>query len=274
MKALSAGLSVVMIAKNAGRHIGQSLGSLAGVADEIVLVDTGSTDSTIEIAQKHGCRIYRMEWQGDFSRARNFGIERARYRWIMSVDSDEVLERDEAKSILASTLPDASVPAFIVYQDNLTDSGEIQRHMALRLFQNDPRLRFSNPVHECISEKLFLHWPGFFPPILDLHLKHYGYLSLHLEGKLARNRALLQNWLACEPDNVTANYKLGSTLFALGEREESLEYLKKAYGHFYAHVDSYNLRFLPVFAVNYHSSLISAGKTEKAKLFEQMVMDL
>ena len=274
MKELLQGLSIVMIAKNAAGYLEESLSSLSGVADEIVFVDTGSTDVTTEIARKHGCRMYRFEWLDDFSRAKNFGIEQARYRWIMSVDSDEVLDRNEAVAIITKALTDESVPAFIVYQDNLTDSGEIQQHMALRLFRNDPRIRFTNPVHECISERLFFHWQGFFPPVLDIHLKHYGYLAKNSKGKLERNIALLQSWLNCEPDNIIANYKLGSTLCAVGQKEESLKYLEIAFRHFDAGIDRYTLRLLPVFAVNYHSSLISAGKLEKAKVFEQMMMVL
>jgi glycosyltransferase involved in cell wall biosynthesis len=271
MKELVEGLSVVMIAKNASRYLQESLCSLSGVADEIVFIDTGSTDSSVEIAEKHSCRIFAFNWCDDFSMAKNFGIAQARYRWIMNIDADEVLDGNDAKAILGEALLDNSVPAYIIYQDNLFDSGEMKPNMAIRLFQNDPRIRFTNPVHECISEMLFSRWPDFFPSILDVHLKHYGYLSMNIHGKHERNLALLQRWVTAEPDNIIGNYKLGSTLFAVGRKEESLIYLEKAFEHFPVRMDRNTFPFLHVFAVNYHNALVSAGKSEKAKLFEQMI---
>jgi glycosyltransferase involved in cell wall biosynthesis len=271
MKELAEGLSVVMIAKNAGRYLHESLSSLSGVADEIVFIDTGSTDSSIEIAKNHACRIFAFNWCDDFSRAKNFGIERARYRWIMNIDSDEVLDCNDAKTILGEALLNDSAPAYIIYQDNLFDSGEVIQNMAIRLFQNDPRIRFTNPVHECISEKLFSHWPDFFPSILDIHLKHYGYLSMNIHGKHERNLVLLQRWVDAEPDNMIGNYKLGSAFFAVGREEESLIYLEKAFKHFRVSMDKCTIPILHVFAINYYNSLVSSGKTEKAKFFEQMI---
>jgi len=271
MKELVEGLSVVMIAKNASRYLQESLSSISGVANEIVFIDTGSTDSSVEIAKNHACRIFVFNWCDDFSTAKNFGIEQARYRWIMIIDSDEVLYGNDAKTILDEALLHDSAPAYIVYQDSLFDSGEVKPNMAIRLFQNDPCIRFTNPVHECISEKLFSHWPDFFPSILDIHLKHYGYLSMNIHGKHERNLALLQRWVNDEPDNIVGNYKLGSALFAVGRKEESLFYLEKAFELFPVNMDRYTFPFLHVFAINYHNALVSSGKTEKAKLFEQMI---
>ncbi len=271
MKELAEGLSVVMIAKNAGRYLQESLSSLSGVVDEIVFIDTGSTDSSIEIAKNHACRIFAFNWCDDFSKAKNFGIEQARYRWIMNIDSDEVLGNKDAKTILGEALLNDSAPAYIIYQDNLFDSGEVIPNMAIRLFQNDPRIRFTNPVHECISEKLFLHWPDFFPSILDVHLKHYGYLTMNIHGKHERNLVLLQRWVDAEPDNMIGNYKLGSALFAVGRNEESLIYLEKVFKHFRVSMDKCTIPFLHVFAINYYNSLVSTGKTEKANLFKQMI---
>jgi glycosyltransferase involved in cell wall biosynthesis len=270
MKGFAEGLSVVMIAKNASRYLEESLCSLSGVADEIVFIDTGSADASVEIAEKHACRIFDFNWCDDFSKAKNFGIEQARYRWIMNIDADEVLDGNDAKTILGAALLNDSTPAFIIYQDNLLDSGEVKPNMLLRLFQNDPRIRYTNPVHECISEKLFLHWPGFSPPILDVHLKHYGYLQINVRGKHRRNIALLQKWVDAEPDNIFGNYKLGSTFFDLGRKEKSLLYLEKAYELFAVSKERYTFSFLPLFAVNYHKALVSAGLKEKAEQFEQI----
>lgn len=134
MKKLEEGLSAVMIAKNASKYLQESLSSLSKVADEIVFIDTGSTDSSIEIAKKHNCRIFTFEWGDDFSMAKNFGIEQARYRWIINIDSDEVMDTNDAKAIICEAILNNVIPAYIIYQDNVYDSGEVIPHMVLRLF--------------------------------------------------------------------------------------------------------------------------------------------
>jgi len=270
MEKIAEGLSVVMIAKNASKYLHESLNSLSGIADEIVFIDTGSTDSSIEIANKYACRIFTFNWCNDFSKAKNFGIEQARYRWILNIDSDEILDSNDAKDILGEALQNESAPAHIIYQDNLFDSGEVIPHMVLRLFQNDPRIRFTNPIHECISEMLFLHWPDYFPSILDIHLKHCGYLAANIHGKHKRNMASLQRWVNAEPDNIIANYKMGCILLTIGREKESIQYLEKAFELFPIN-SGYTFPILPVFAINYYTSLVSLGKTEKASIFIDII---
>jgi hypothetical protein len=74
-----------------------------------------------------------------------------------------------------------------------------------------------------------------------------------------------------EPDNIIGNYKVGCSLVAAGRKEESLMYLEKAFRCFTANLDRHTLLFLPVFALNYHHALVSAGNTAKNRLFEQVV---
>src|SRR5271163_4832494 len=83
------GLSVCMIVKNEERFLAQCLRSVADVADEIIIVDTGSTDRTIEIATSFGATVIEREWRNDFAWARNQALELATKRWILSLDADE-----------------------------------------------------------------------------------------------------------------------------------------------------------------------------------------
>jgi glycosyltransferase involved in cell wall biosynthesis len=115
------GLSVVMIAKNSQQYLSVVLRSLRDIADEIVVVDTGSSDTTLDIARNQGCRIFEFPWSNDFAAAKNFAIEQARFSWILNVDTDEVLYDKTAKSILAAALRDDSAPAYIIWLDNLYD---------------------------------------------------------------------------------------------------------------------------------------------------------
>jgi hypothetical protein len=95
---------------------------------------------------------------------------------------------------------------------------------------------------------------------------------MNINGKHKRNLDLLGRWVAAEPYNIVCNYKLGCALLAAGRQEESLFYLEKALKHFPVIFEGHSFPFMHVFAINYHKALVSAGKTEKARIFEQMIV--
>ena len=264
MSDLQQGLSAVMIVRNGEKYLSLVLRALARVVDEIVLVDTGSTDRTLEIARRQGCRVLEFAWCNDFSRAKNFGIEHARYSWILSVDADEVLYGQEIRERLAAPLAAPDIPAYIIWVDNLFDSGRVEPSRMLRLFRNDPRIRFVNPVHESIGEALYAHWPHITPPVLDIHLRHYGYLSGNAAGKHDRNIALLKEWADTAPDNIYANYKLGGTLAESGRRGEALPYLKRTFDLVAGCGDRGTYPFVRTFANLYLQLLAEEGLAEDA----------
>src|ERR1039457_7484362 len=121
------GLSVVMITRNSERYLGTVLRSLKSVANEIILVDTGSDDATLDISRKYGCRVFEIPWEDDFSKAKNFVIEQARYNWVLNVDSDEVLYGKNARDILLDALSCRDIPAYIVWIENLFDGGRVDQ---------------------------------------------------------------------------------------------------------------------------------------------------
>lgn len=264
------GLSVVMIVRNAEKYLATVLRSLGRVANEIIIIDSGSTDTTLEIARNYSCRIFDFVWGDDFSSARNFGIEQARFSWIMSVDADEVLYDVRAADILAKALADAAVPAYVIWVDNIFASGRVDPVRMLRLYRNTPQIRFTNPVHESIGESLYAGWPGFVPPVLDLHLRHYGYLPANAGGKHARNIRLLQKWADAEPASIYANYKLGGTLVEAGRRQEALPYLERTFGLFTESRDRDSYPFLETFVTLYRESLVAEGLEESAGRLERI----
>src|SRR5437867_2509435 len=87
-------LSICMIVKNEEENLARALGSAAGLDAELVVVDTGSTDGTVEVARRAGARVLEFPWVDDFSAARNFGFESARGRWLLVLDADEELTDD------------------------------------------------------------------------------------------------------------------------------------------------------------------------------------
>src|SRR5436190_22371274 len=89
-------LSLCMIVKNESKHLANCLESVDGVVDEIIIVDTGSTDNTIEIAEKYGAKVFHYKWHDDFGAARNEALKYASGDWVLVLDADEVLS-DESK---------------------------------------------------------------------------------------------------------------------------------------------------------------------------------
>ena len=81
-------LSVCIIAKNEEKFLPDCIDSIKTVANEIILVDTGSSDRTVEIAKSYNCKVFNFPWQNDFSKARNFALEKAQSDWILSIDAD------------------------------------------------------------------------------------------------------------------------------------------------------------------------------------------
>ena len=91
-------LTVAIIAFNAGRQIGPCLASVAPFADEILVVDSGSTDDTVEIAKRHGARVESKEWLG-FGRQKQYAVSIARHDWVLCLDADERVSEELARSI-------------------------------------------------------------------------------------------------------------------------------------------------------------------------------
>ena len=92
-------LSLVLIVKNEEKNLARCLESVEGLWDELVIVDTGSTDKTVEIAEQYTDKIFHFEWVDDFAKARNFSFGKCTQPWIMWLDADDVLKPHDVKSI-------------------------------------------------------------------------------------------------------------------------------------------------------------------------------
>ncbi|MGV3614796.1 MAG: glycosyltransferase family 2 protein [Fimbriimonas sp.] len=108
-------VSACLIVKNEERTLERCLASLAGAVDEIVVVDTGSTDGTVGIARKFGAKLLDFVWKDDFSAARNAALENATGDWILSIDADEWLAHDAARHFVRSEIQGAGNVAFVPY---------------------------------------------------------------------------------------------------------------------------------------------------------------
>jgi tetratricopeptide (TPR) repeat protein len=207
-------ISACLIVKNEQELLSRCLSSLRDVVDEIVMVDTGSDDRTIEIGTEFGCRIFHFPWSGDFSAARNESLRHATGEWIFIIDADEELA-DESRENLrrAAGRPDNGIISVSVYNKSLETDRVSSFLPSIRLFRRELGLKYHGIVHN----RLIL--PDKAPVMRsDIRLYHYGYDLSHdkLERKKARSLELLQKQLDENPDDIFANFNIAQLLRGLG----------------------------------------------------------
>ncbi|OEO28520.1 hypothetical protein VW23_004485 [Devosia insulae DS-56] len=187
--------------------------------DEIVVVDTGSTDASIDIARAHTARVLGYVWHDDFAAARNFGLDAASSEWILYIDADERLiktTRDDLRAGLGA--PDVYAARLLF---RVTSNSTLYREF--RLFRNDTRLRFKGAMHETIVPDLSLLQRDAGARVIDTTAKvvHLGYDG-DMTTKYRRNLPLLRASVEREPDRSYYWHDLANTLAGLGELDEAI----------------------------------------------------
>ena len=205
-------LSVCMIVKNEAFNLPYILADIRGVADEIIVVDTGSTDDTKEIAKAAGAKVFDSPWCDDFSAARNYSLDQATKSMILWLDADDRISQ-HARRALASWKSQYHRKMYFCHVMNTGGSEFLQ----LRIFPNDKRIRFEGRVHESILEMYGYEHECFDPNFIIIHT---GYESASLRRvKLMRNLDLLEK----SEKNYHACYCLGNTYLALGKHTKALK---------------------------------------------------
>ncbi|MFP4466085.1 MAG: glycosyltransferase family 2 protein [Candidatus Goldiibacteriota bacterium] len=149
-------ISAAIITKNSERTISSVLDSLL-FADEIVVVDSGSTDATVSIAERYGARTYYKKWQG-YAKQKNYAVSKCRGEWILSVDSDETVSRPLAAEISGAVNQGGAAGYFVpvetyCYPDRRLRFGGLYPNLHMRLFKKNKGMFQDAPVHECVSVK-------------------------------------------------------------------------------------------------------------------------
>lgn len=213
-----------MIVKNEAAFLEGCLSSLLGHVDEIVIVDTGSSDETLDIARKFDCTLLQQAWRNDFSAARNTALENATSDWILYIDADERIGCPDGVT-LRDLLPGTETAAARVRfqpRSDMTSYGE------MRLFRRDQRIRFQGAMHEtmipaielvCREDRLAIARQ------YEVSLVHLGYDG-DQSHKHARNLPLLVAAVEADPTRVYLRYHLGITLQALGRAQEAAVLLR------------------------------------------------
>ncbi|MCA6217984.1 glycosyltransferase [Ideonella sp. B7] len=217
-------LSVCLIARDEERHLGRLIGSVRGLAAEVVVVDTGSRDATQELARSLGARLLETPWTDDFSAARNVAIAAATQPWILSIDADQELAGGSRPALQAAL--SRPVQAQIVMIDRLGPDGAIVSSLAnLRLWRNDPRIRFQGRVHEDIAPSLLAmgcsDWPD-----SGLRICDHSYVdAAERQRKRERNLRLLRQAVLEQPDDLYLAYKLALSLPPQASQERDAQLL-------------------------------------------------
>ncbi len=187
-------ISACYIVKNEAENLVKSIKSLKSQVNEIVVVDTGSTDNTITVARKLGAKVYSFPWQDDFSKARNFALSKAKGDWLVLLDADEYFTAKTAGNIRQVIRQAQQADGLLIQMVNYdVDKAEIQDYFyQLRIVCNQQGLHYEGKIHEelKLSEGKSMKFIRIPPEMLEIY--HTGYASSVSRQKLERNLKLLQ----------------------------------------------------------------------------------
>ncbi len=236
-----------MIVKNEEANLNSCLNSVRTLVDEIIVVDTGSTDMTTEIARSHGAVIHAFPWNNDFSSARNESLKYATGEWILVLDADEVLDMYDhvrIKQLIAEKDVDAYRLVQRTYQKECTcadwqsletetelargNRGYITSHL-VRLFRNNKQVCFKGRLHEQVEIDLLSHNKVIVKTDIPIH--HYGNI-LDPDSLRKKQELYLRigyDKLKDQPLDDNAFCELGIVYLELGKVKEAEEVLRRAY---------------------------------------------
>jgi tetratricopeptide (TPR) repeat protein len=228
-------LSLSMIVRDEAERLAACLRSVQGFVDEMVVVDTGSSDDTVAIAEGLGATVHRIDWPGDFAPARNQALQWVSGDWVLVLDADEQL-RAEAREPLRQLMEQ---PELLLVNLLRQELGALQSPYSnvSRLFRRHPAIRWSRAYHSLVDDSVAEllqrepHWR-----IADCStpaLLHDGYRPelLSAGNKAARLRSAMEAELLARPDDPYACAKLGSLEVAEGQAQRGIELLRRGLQH-------------------------------------------
>lgn len=247
-------ISLCMITKNEEEYLPQCIESVTNLVSEIIIVDTGSTDRTIEIAQSFGAKIYRHPWKDDFSLHRNQSLSYATEDWILVMDADEVISFQDHPRIL-SLIDNNQADGFIFtlrnYENNLNLANiTINQHDykegkdypgyaardLIRFFRKSREIYFTGKVHESVTESF----------VKNHKISHNSCIPIHHYGKVREDRIhqkkllysqLGEKRLEDNNNDPLAFQGLAEQYLELGKNEDARVLLEKGLSFFPQHLE-------------------------------------
>ena len=222
-------LGVIMIVKNEEARLGNILSDIKEVVDEIVVVDSGSADATVSIAQAYGVKVGYFTWCNDFSAARNASISLATSDYLLWLDADDRLDPSEGQKLatLKKYLRPEKDCAYMLKVNSTTRQTGDSLSFQVRIFPNLPGLRFENRIHEQISPSI--ERAGIVIKSVDILIHHTGYHEMDdCLVKLRRNLSILLEEFAAGNVASSQRFFIATTYFGLGEYEQCIDHIKAA----------------------------------------------
>jgi tetratricopeptide (TPR) repeat protein len=254
-------LSLCMIMRDEEEHLARCLASVQGVVDEIVIVDTGSVDRSVEIAESFGAHVLHEEWRGDFATPRNTGIDAATGDWILILDADEEL-MDGAR--VRELLHEEDLEGYCLREVNFIGEElgvESVVNSAFRLFRNKPAYRYNGALHEQIMGAVD-PVGGVCTRFVGIEIHHYGYLepTTRAKEKTDRNMAIVLDEVARKPTDSFTLFNAGVEYQRIGEHETALEYFRRSF----AELSSLKAYYASLLLRNIVASLHSLERWDEA----------
>lgn len=222
-------LSVCILTKNEASNIESCLDSVKGIADEIIILDSFSTDNTIAIAKNYTSKIYFKKWIDDFSFSRNFTISKAKGEWILVIDADErfVFETNFIAKLKATKINAFSIVRKEIYRQQ-HDLKQVKYPVSIiRLFKRETNAKFQYPIHERLDD--FFTKGG-----IQVALNHDCYLEHHIsvnveyvQSKQENYLALIDSYLEKNPTDEWLMYQKIKTLKYFKKNQRVFDLIKK-----------------------------------------------
>jgi glycosyltransferase involved in cell wall biosynthesis/Tfp pilus assembly protein PilF len=224
-------LSVCLIVKNEEKFLAQCLQSICGLAQQIVVVDTGSTDRTVEIAKESGAEIHSFAWNDNFADARNAALEHATGDWVLMLDADEELPAEQHSRLLADMKKSAALALRLPLLNRGNEASG--QNFVPRLFRNAPGIFYAGRIHEQIFPTLVPHgksW-GLEIGFGTAELLHHGYTKemLRDRNKIERNLNLLRQAVEENPNDANLMMNFGLELVRSENLAGGIEKYREAF---------------------------------------------
>ena len=260
-------LSLCMIVRDEEEMLPRCLAAIAPVVDEIVVVDTGSRDATIEIARSYGARVIEHTWTDSFAEARNISFDAATGDWLMFLDADQVLVSEDAERLRALTGHTWREAFYLIETSYLGETGDgfAATDNVLRVFRNRPQYRFEGRVHEQITHTLPVYAPGRIQQT-TVRIRHYGYLEAvrRSKAKSRRNIDLLLKQADESAPDAFLHFNLGSEYAADGDTAAALTEFERAWSMIVAQGSGVDFRYVPPLVARLVEALRQSGRLDEA----------
>lgn len=219
-------VAVCMIVRNEAANLPSCLGPIAPHVDEIVVVDTGSTDYTPDVARALGARVAHAPWTDDFSAARNESLRQATADWVLWLDADDRMDESEARKLRDLARRSGRTAYYCQLASFAASDLERSSCLQLRFFPRLEGVRFEGRIHEQVIYSLNRLGVEFCN--CDVRIVHTGYRDRDVtRAKFARNLRLLELELAERPDDPLLLYHLAHSLNATGQLDRAVETLER-----------------------------------------------